>query len=82
MKTSGHKYCFFDISIAGKALNRVVIQLFHNDLPITCENFLSLCKGFSNDKKEKVSYKDTTFHRVVKGGYIQGGDLSSLTSNN
>ena len=82
MKTNGNKYCYFDISIHGKPLDQIVIELFYNDCPKTSDNFLSLCKGFTNDKGENISYRKTAFHRIAKSGYIQGGDLGKFHSNN
>jgi peptidyl-prolyl cis-trans isomerase-like 6 len=80
MKTNGNKYCFFEIILNGKALDRIVFELFYSQLPKTCENFLSLCEGFRNERGNKLWYKNSIFHRIVKNGYIQGGDLSNSTS--
>ena len=42
------------------------IKLATQDAPVTCANFIKLAKdGF---------YKNTTFHRVIDGFMIQGGD--------
>lgn len=42
------------------------IELFHTEVPIAANNFAYLAKtGF---------YNSTTFHRVIKGFMIQGGD--------
>lgn len=37
--------CFFDIEIGGIAAGRIVMELFNDIAPITCENFRSLCTG-------------------------------------
>jgi peptidyl-prolyl isomerase G (cyclophilin G) len=37
--------CFFDISIGGVSVGRVVFELFTDVAPITCENFRALCTG-------------------------------------
>lgn len=42
------------------------VELFTDTAPKTCENFLGLA--------EKNYYEGTTFHRVIKGFMIQGGD--------
>ena len=37
--------CFFDISIGTVPVGRVVMQLFADSAPKTCENFRALCTG-------------------------------------
>lgn len=62
---------------------KIIIELFDDICPKTCENFRQLCSGFAKTDKdtgavvtEKQSYVNTEIHRVVKGMYAQGGDLS------
>jgi cyclophilin family peptidyl-prolyl cis-trans isomerase len=59
-------YVYLDISIDDKPAGKIIIKLFDNIVPKTCENFKLLCKN----KK----YKNNTFHRVIKNFMIQGGD--------
>ncbi|GFR09953.1 peptidyl-prolyl cis-trans isomerase, partial [Trichonephila clavata] len=35
--------CFLDIEIDGENAGRIIIQLFSDVCPITCENFRALC---------------------------------------
>jgi peptidyl-prolyl cis-trans isomerase A (cyclophilin A) len=55
-------------------------ELYEDKAPITVANFVGLARGkrpWKNpDKKwvKKPGYDGTTFHRVVKGFMIQGGD--------
>lgn len=75
-------YCYFDISIGGKPLKeRVVMELFDDITPKTCENFRELCTGNEGRTVEgtetPLSYKNCTFHRVIKGFMIQGGDFTN-----
>ena len=74
---SNNKYCFIDMNIESRYLRRLIIELW-SDCPNTANNFLSLCKGFRNEKGNLVSYEGSTINRVVKNGYIQGGDLSHI----
>jgi Cyclophilin type peptidyl-prolyl cis-trans isomerase/CLD len=74
--TPGRNYAFFDVNINGD-VQKVVIELFSEYAPKTCENFLKLCKGDStNSHGEKLTYVGTEFHRIVKGMYVQGGDIT------
>jgi len=55
-------------------------ELFEDKAPITVANFVGLARGtrpWKNPKGEWVKtpgYDGTTFHRVIKGFMIQGGD--------
>ena len=47
-------------------LGDLKVELFCEDAPRTCENFLALCAS--------EYYDNTSFHRNIKGFMIQGGD--------
>lgn len=71
--------CFFDIGISNVPAGRVVIELFSDVCPKTCENFRCLCtgeKGVGKTTQKPLHYKGTPFHRIVKDFMIQGGDFS------
>lgn len=66
---------YFDIRIGDVDLGRVTFQLFDDEAPLTCKNFRYMCSmGIFN--KEKPSYQDTKFHRVIKDFMLQGGDIT------
>ena len=53
--------------------------LFKDATPKTAQNFLSLCtgeKGNSPISGIPLSYKGSTFHRVIPQFMIQGGDFT------
>lgn len=56
-------------------------ELFEDKAPITVANFVGLARGLRpfKDKGEwalRPAYDGTTFHRIIKGFMIQGGDPS------
>ncbi|OON16449.1 peptidyl-prolyl cis-trans isomerase, cyclophilin-type [Opisthorchis viverrini] len=67
---------FFDIKIGDENIGRIVIGLFGGTVPKTVENFKSIANGFQNDGA-KLHYKNSIFHRVIKGFMIQGGDYEN-----
>ena len=46
--------------------------------PPACANFKALCtgeKGVSETTGVRLSYINSVIHRIVPGGWIQGGDI-------
>ena len=66
--------CFFDISIGSVPVGRVVMQLFADSCPKTCENFRALCTG---EKGPTMHYKGNCFHRIISDFMMQGGDTTN-----
>ena len=73
------------INTGAAIASKVVIELFDDIAPRTCDNFRQLCKGYQriDDKTsepigEKITYVGTELHRVVKGMYAQAGDISKV----
>ncbi|TDL27754.1 peptidyl-prolyl cis-trans isomerase [Rickenella mellea] len=76
--TSERPITYFDISLGGRPLGRVIFSLYSDLVPKTAENFRCLCtgeKGMGTSGKA-LSYKGSTFHRVIRGFMIQGGDFT------
>ena len=53
----------------------VIVELHPDKCPNTVANFLKLCK-------DKKGYKGSTVHRVVKGAWLQLGDLKDGSGRN
>lgn len=75
---SGKCRVFFDVSIGGKPKGKIIIKLFHKTVPKTSENFRALCTGERGigQSGKRLCYKGCTFHRVIKGFMLQGGDFT------
>ncbi|KAK1402599.1 PPIase cyclophilin-type domain-containing protein [Heracleum sosnowskyi] len=72
--------CYLDISIGGELEGRIIIELYNDVVPKTCENFRALCTGehgFGPHTSAPLHYKGVCFHRVIKSLMVQGGDISA-----
>ncbi|KAI4458590.1 peptidyl-prolyl cis-trans isomerase [Holotrichia oblita] len=64
--------CYMDFRIKdGVYLGRIIIELYADYVPLTVENFLTLCKGVNGYK-----YKCCRIFNVVKGQYLETGDIT------
>jgi len=69
-------YPYFDISIGDIPEGRIIFQMFDDEVPKTCKNFrYHTCRGLIN--KDEPSFKNSSFHRVIKDFMIQGGDFTN-----
>ncbi|KAG8631410.1 hypothetical protein KVT40_000550 [Elsinoe batatas] len=63
---------FLDITIDASPAGRLILELFSDKTPKTCENFLALCNG----SHEGLTYALSPFHRIIDEFMIQGGDIT------
>jgi len=64
---------FLDINIADKYEGRIVIGLFGKVAKITANNFY----GIATEQIPGLTYKGTSFHRIIPSFMIQGGDTDN-----
>ena len=69
---------FFDLSIGGRNIGRLEMELFMDVVPRTAENFRALCNGIvsQGSSKKALTYKGSCFHRIIPGFMAQGGDIT------
>ena len=70
-------FCYLDVTIGDKPLERIVLKLYDDVTPKTCENFRHLCLGDKEFEGTKLHYKGSGFHRVIKGFMLQAGDFTN-----
>lgn len=75
-KSPGRSFVYLDIQIEGGASQKVIIELFSKECPKTSQNFEALCNGVTTKDKRQIGYKGTEINRVVKGMFVQAGDIN------
>ncbi len=76
IESKRRQFAYLDVAIRPReseegAVHRVVVELYDDVCAKTTKNFLRLCTGAGD-----ASYAGTPFHRVVPGGWVQGGDIT------
>ncbi|KAK0178141.1 hypothetical protein PV328_002118 [Microctonus aethiopoides] len=74
---SSRKFIFFTFNINGVTIGSFLFMLYSDLLPQTCEYFLNLCVGDEKNllNEQKINYKNSTIHRIVKSRWLQMGDI-------
>ena len=75
------KYCYMDLKLDKELPATVIFELFMDIAPLTCNNFIELCKGFTSKKKKTIGYKGSMIHRVVPQIFAQGGIIDKSICN-
>lgn len=72
LSRSGHTHVFLTVYHGDALVGKVVIECFDEVCPKTVSNFVALVNG----KHEAGRYEGTTINRVVKKGWLQGGNIT------
>lgn len=72
--SSDKSHVFLDIQVGSIPYGRIVIELFWEKAPRTCENFYQLCVGTQRSGRN-LTYKGTSIHKIFPNLLIQGGDV-------
>lgn len=74
-------YATISVSHGATPMGRIVFKLYEKESPITVKNFTDLALGQkewvhpeTDEKSTKPLYSGLTFHRVIPGFMVQGGD--------
>ncbi|NXN96230.1 PPIL6 protein, partial [Rhinopomastus cyanomelas] len=72
-----HVFVYLEIAIEEQPVGRMLFELFSDVCPRTSENFRALCTGGAKSPHDgrELTYKNSLFHRLVRNGWIQGGDI-------
>ena len=56
---------------------KIVVELYNEICPDACDNFQKLCTGEAgvSENGTQLNYIGSPIHRIVPGGWIQGGDI-------
>jgi peptidylprolyl isomerase len=71
---------YMDVGIGERYAGRIIFGLYTDVLPMTCENFVQLCRGYKVGEKE-IGYKNTTFVSGKQGLCLFGGDTMSFSGS-
>ena len=72
---------FFDINVGPEFLGRLIIELYKDVAPKTCENFRQLANGTAKGRTgQQLHYKNSIFHRVINRFMIQGNVFMANTN--
>lgn len=67
-------YVYFDLAADNRYLGRILIGLYGRIQPLSCENFVQMCKGYDVGGRT-IGYRNSRVSHVIPGKGIVMGDL-------
>lgn len=61
---------YIDLAHDKRPMGRMIFELYKDIVPDTVKNFVNILSA-----KEEKKYVSSTIHRIVKNGWVQGGDF-------
>mmetsp|Transcript_26550 Transcript_26550/g.47993 ORF Transcript_26550/g.47993 Transcript_26550/m.47993 type:complete len:202 (-) Transcript_26550:38-643(-) len=68
---------WFEVQIGDEKPGLIQMELFTKKLPLTTENFRSLCVGDKGPLGKPLSFRGSPWHRIIPGFMCQGGDITA-----
>ena len=70
---------YFDITVDGVDVGRIVFGMFGSTVPKTAKNFSTLATGSAGkgNSGKPLHFKGSKFHRIIPGFMAQGGDFTA-----
>lgn len=84
LRDRGNSYCWISVRIGDRPVGKITFELFSKLLPRTSTNFWRMCCSGAgggsvvpegSQQAIQLSYKGTTFFRILKDAWIMGGDV-------
>ncbi|BAM41361.1 uncharacterized protein TOT_030000623 [Theileria orientalis strain Shintoku] len=70
-----HPQIYLDVAVGSNLSGRVVVDFFTNSSDLLIENFIKLCSSSKLGRPKLLTYRNTSVFRVIKGEYMQCGDV-------
>lgn len=78
LENTDREFVYVDFTHDKRPMGRVIFELYKDIVPDTVKNFVDLLCSKTDNKK----FASTSMHRIVKNGWVQGGDFVNGSGGN